>query len=461
MNTPDLWPKACEHLRSVLDKDVFSRWIETIKPGNIEDNKLVLFVDNDFYRDWIINHYKALIVDALNVVGVDQNLDISFEIENNGNSDVEDREPEVKKPIYQQKNRRYQPNNSQKTPSRLNPNFTLENFVTGPSNSFAHGAALAVAQSPGRAYNPLFIYGQTGIGKTHLMQAIGHKVLKNPNMRVTYVTLESLLNEFVNSIRNTSTAAFRTKYRKTDLLLVDDIQFLQGKDSLQDEFFHTFNQLYDAHKQIILTSDLSPRDLSGLEPRLVSRFEWGLVTQIESPDFETRLAILRYKQSLNNMPIENSVLTFIADNIKSNVRCLEGALTRVVSFCSLSGQANLSIGELQHILKDLLDSERQQDLSLDDIKRSVAEHFNLRMTDMSSIRRPRSITAPRQIAMFLCRKLTRASLLEIATSFDKTHGTVVHGCQTIQNRLQVENDLRETVRELTRKLGRDPVNYQI
>jgi len=244
-------------------------------------------------------------------------------------------------------------------------------------------------------------------------------------------------------------------------LLVDDIQFLAGKERLQEEFFHTFNVLYDARKQIIMTSDLPPRELSGLEPRLVSRFEWGLVTEIESPDFETRLAILRYKQTLTKVGLHDDLLTFIADNIKSNVRSLEGALTRAVSFASLNPETPMTLDVLRNLLKDQLNDERQKELSFEDIQRMVADYFDLRLADMTSKRRTRSIAAPRQVAMFLCRKLTRSSLPEIAKAFDKTHATVVHACKTIQDRIQVEDELRNSVHEITRKLGRDPLASQI
>jgi len=465
MNAPELWLKSCDHLKRVLNNDVYSRWIEIIKPVAIQDDHFVLNVDNDFCQTWLEDNYKHVILDALRAAGAPVELDIRFMVKSQDAScdvtephDVVPPKPEPK-PVSS--GRRRHKANGITNSSPLNPNFTFENFVTGPSNSFAHAAALGVSQSPGRAYNPLFIYGQTGIGKTHLMQAVGHRVLQSPGMVVSYVTSETLLNEYIESLKNRTTMEFRNKYRNTDVLLVDDIQFLAGKDSLQEEFFHTFNVLYDAHKQIIMTSDLPPRELSGLEPRLVSRFEWGLVTEIESPDFETRLAILRYKQSISNVQLPNDLLTFIADNIKSNVRSLEGALTRAVSFASLNSQMTLTLDMLRNLLKDQLSDERQKDLSFDDIQRTVADYFDLRLTDMSSKRRPRSVSAPRQIAMFLCRKLTRSSLPEIANSFGKTHATVVHACKTIQDRIQVEDDLRTSVREITRKLGRDPVAFQL
>jgi len=465
MNAPELWTKACEHLKGVLNNDVYSRWIEIIKPLDIQDSNFVLTVDNDFCQTWLEDNYKHVIIDALRSAGASVDLGIRFVVKTCDSSPdhladdvtaIQKAENKISHPAK----RRHKVNGSNAS-NPLNPNFTFENFVTGPSNSFAHAAALGVSQSPGRAYNPLFIYGQTGIGKTHLMQAVGHRVLQSPGMSVSYVSSETLLNEYIESLKNRTTMEFRNKYRNTDVLLVDDIQFLAGKDSLQEEFFHTFNVLYDAHKQIIMTSDLPPRELSGLEPRLVSRFEWGLVTEIESPDFETRLAILRYKQSITKVSLSDDLLTFIADNIKSNVRSLEGALTRAVSFSSLNNRMTLTLDMLRNLLKDQLSDERQKDLSFDDIQRMVADYFDLRLTDMSSKRRPRSVSAPRQVAMFLCRKLTRSSLPEIANSFGKTHATVVHACKTIQDRIQVEEELRNSVREITRKLGRDPLTFQI
>jgi chromosomal replication initiator protein len=444
---------------------VYSRWIEIIKPATIQDNRFILHVDNDFCQTWLEDNYQHVIIDALRSAGAPAEMSLRFMVQScdsSGRTADTDAQTLVKpetKPAHSPKRRHKACPSGFGYP--LNPNFTFENFVTGPSNSFAHAAALGVSQSPGRAYNPLFIYGQTGIGKTHLMQAVGHRVLQAPGKSVSYVSSETLLNEYIESIKNRTTMDFRNKYRNTDVLLVDDIQFLAGKDSLQEEFFHTFNVLYDVHKQIIMTSDLPPRELSGLEPRLVSRFEWGLVTEIESPDFETRLAILRYKQTLTNVSLPDNLLTFIAENITSNVRSLEGALTRAVSYSSLSPQMPLTLDILRNLLKDQLTVERQKDLSFDDIQRMVADHFDLRLTDMSSKRRPRSVAAPRQVAMFLCRKLTRASLPEIANSFGKTHATVVHACKTIQDRIQLEEELRNSVRVITRKLGRDPMTFQI
>lgn len=463
MNAPELWLKACEHLKSVLNTDVYARWIEIIKPVAIQDNRFILNVDNDFCQTWLEDNYKDFIIDALRSAGAAKELEVHFVVQTSDSS-TENPPAELSLDPTEQKappaKRRHRMSSvSHNNP--LNPSFTFENFVSGPSNSFAHAAALGVSQSPGRAYNPLFIYGQTGLGKTHLMQAVGHRVLQSPGMTISYVSSETMLNEYVEALQKRTIVEFRNKYRSTDVLLVDDIQFLAGRERIQEEFFHTFNTLYDAHKQIIMTSDRPTRELSGLEPRLVSRFEWGLVTEIESPDFETRLAILRYKQSQTKFQLHDELLTFIAENIKSNVRCLEGALTRTISFSSLNGHIPLTLDMLRNLLKDQLNDERQKDLSFDDIQRMVADFFDLRLSDMSSKRRPRSLSSPRQVAMFLCRKLTRSSLLEIANSFGKTHATVVHACKTIQDRIQVEPDLRDSVRELTRKLGRDPLVFNL
>lgn len=458
MTVSELWTGACGQLSHVLNQDTYARWIEIIKPLEMKDGVMTLCVDNEFTRDWLENNYQAMILDALRVGGAGPGLKLAFRVQAMDFPADEPRpeEAQARQPEGARKKAR-RPGSGPGTP--LDPNFTFENFVIGPSNSFAHAAALGVSQAPGRAYNPLFIYGETGIGKTHLMQAVGHKVLMSPGATVSYISSETLLNEYVDSLKTGTSKAFRDKYRNTDVLMVDDIQFLAGKTALQEEFFHTFNMLHAARKQIIMTSDLPPKELAGLEPRLVSRFEWGLVTQIECPDFETRLAILRYKQSLAPIRLADELLTFIAENITSNVRSLEGALNKTESYISLTGQRNLTIDTLRALLKDQLNSERQKDLSFDDIQRMVVEHYGLQMRDMSSKERPRSVAGPRQIAMFLCRKLTRSSLPEIARSFGKTHATVVHACKTIQDRIQVEEDLKDAVREITRRLGRDPVSF--
>jgi len=451
----DLWDGAQLRLKEMLNADVFERWISIIHPTTIDKNTLFLSVDNDYYQTWLEENYLTLIIDALRDAGASEHLDVKFFVQ----SSSEERAPLPE--IVEKARRTRRPAKPMILNSTLNPSFTFEDFVIGPSNSFAHAAALAVAQTPGRAYNPLFIYGKTGLGKTHLIQAVGHRVQQMPKTQVAYVTSETLLNEYVESIKTNTTVTFRNKYRSVDLLLIDDIHFLAGKNSLQEEFFHTFNALHQSGKQIIMTSDRPANEIVGLEQRLVSRFEWGLVTELEQPDFETRLAILKYKQNNAKVALSDTILTFIAENVKSNVRTLEGALMRAVSITSLNKMQPLTIDLLRSLLKDQLDKERQEDLTFDEIQRVVAEHFDLRMTDMSSKRRPRSVAFPRQVAMFLCRKLTRSSLPDIANAFGKTHATVVHACKTIQGRIDTEPAMRDSIRSITRKMGRDPVSFNI
>ena len=448
-----LWQKVADYLRGVLNPDVFSRWIEIITPVSIQDKCFVLNVENDFYKDWLEKHYKSFILDALTVVSGREDLTVRFDVLGASTPKAEPKqalrevEPPKKVPRAKMGTLRA---------STLNPTFTFENFVAGPSNSFAHAAALAVSEAPGRAYNPLFIHGQTGIGKTHLMQAVGHQVLGKPGMSVCYVSSETLLNEYVDALAKRTTVEFRHRYRRADVLLVDDIQFLGGKEGIQGEFFHTFNELYNDCKQIILTSDLPPKNLKGLEERLISRFECGMVAPIESPDFETRLAILRYKNSLGTKGrLNDDVLTFIAHNITSNVRCLEGALTRTVAFAALNSIA-ITPDMLPEILKHQLSNERKKDLTCEEIKRAVVDYFDLRMTDMSSTKRMRDISEPRQVAMFLCCKLTTLSLQSIGNAFDKNHSTVLHASKTIQARIQVDKSLFDAVKKIVTALGRDP-----
>lgn len=462
MQVETLWQQACEYLERVLSADVFSRWIAVLRPLqlNPEKTEFMFAVDNDFLQTWIEENYLSLIIDALQVAGCHPDIRVAFTVSPNAAEDAvampDASIPDAPLPSASKTPSSARPVRKPPPPPQLNTQFTFDNFVIGPSNSFAHAAATAVANTPAKAYNPLFIYGATALGKTHLMQAIGHYVFtRNARKRVCYMYSETLMNEYVNALQNKSVAAFRNKYRNTDVLLVDDIHFLAGKNALQEEFFHTFNALYDARKQIIMTSDRPASEISGLEHRLVSRFEWGLVTEIESPDLETRLAILRYKQQQSKCQLPDDILMFIAENIQSNVRRLEGALMRTLSYLSLTRQTP-TVDALRHLLRDILEQESHEELKFDDIQRAVASHFDLRISDMSSKNRSRSIAIPRQMAMFLCRKMTRASLPEIANAFGKTHATVLHGCKAIQDRIDVESDIRDHVRQLSRKLGRDP-----
>lgn len=443
-NAAEIWSKACKHLRTVLHPDVYSRWIAVIEPAEMVDSTLVLSVDNDFYQTWLEDNYLPLIRSALGSVS-DTDVKIEFRVTPHRAKAPEDKPDTKRKSPFRRGSR---------PPAKptLNPKFTFDEFIVGPSNNFAHAASLAVAQAPARAYNPLFIYGGVGLGKTHIMQAIGHYVLGRARANVCYLSSEAFLNEYIDHLQNRTLVQFRKKYRHTDVLLIDDIHFLAKKERMQEEFFHTFNVLFDAHKQIVMTSDRPANEITGLEQRLVSRFEWGLVTELEPPDVETRIAILRHKQTQMQSSLPEDLVTFIAENVRSNIRRLEGCLIRAISYASLTGQ-ELSLETLKHLLRDTLDTERQSNVSLEGIQRAVAEHFDIRLADMASKRRPRAIAVPRQVAMFLCRRLTRSSLPDIANAFGKTHATVIHACRAVEGRLDVESDLRQHVRQISTKLG--------
>jgi len=443
----EVWSAACRHLQTTLNPDVYVRWISGISAVEKTADALTLAVDNDFYQMWLEEHYLPVITSAVELV-TGQDCKIRFSVQEN----IAPKPTVPAEPAEPRKVVRPRTSAQAASAANLNPKFTFSDFIIGSSNNFAHASAMAVAQSPGRAYNPLFIYGGTGLGKTHLMEAIGHQVQTvNPKATVCYLTLEDFLNEYIDAIQNKSLMNFRRKYRHTDVLLIDDIHFLASKERLQEEFFHTFNTLFHSHKQIVMTSDRPAAEITGLEQRLVSRFEWGLVTEMEPPDFETRLAILRHKQAQmsNHLPAE--VVSFIAENVRSNIRRLEGALVRVVSFASLTKQPP-SVDSVRSLLRDTLEQEKQKELTYADIQKMVAEHYDVRLSDMTSVRRNRAVAVPRHVAMYLCRRLTRASLPDIANVFGKTHATVLHACRLIETRMGVDQDLRNSVETLSTKL---------
>jgi chromosomal replication initiator protein len=327
--------------------------------------------------------------------------------------------------------------------------------VVGANNQYAQAACTAVANAPGKTYNPLFIYGGVGLGKTHLMHAIGQQTsARKKGIKVLYITSERFTNEFIDAIQNSKLVKFRNRYRQADVLLIDDIQFLAGKERSQEEFFHTFNTLFDGHKQIVLSSDRPPSEIANLEHRLVSRFEWGLTAELQPPDVETREAILRKKAQTLEVKLENSVLRFLAERIRTNVRRLEGALMRVASFASLSGQ-NPSSEKIEHLLKDILQEEARRAVTIDQIQKRVAEHFDVRIADMTSKRRPANIAFPRQIAMYLARELTKSSLSEIGDAFGgRDHGTVLHAHRLVKDKMRNEEKIRQVVSFLDSQLNR-------
>lgn len=436
----DIWKAALSEIEKQLSKPSYETWILSAEPVGLQQNTLILRVANDFNRNWLQNYYADLITESLGKVA-NQPLAVRFVLPN---EDFTPSEGDIEIPPDR--------TGEDSLTSSLNPKYTFNSFVIGESNRFAHAASLAVAEAPARAYNPLFIYGGVGLGKTHLMHAIGHYVLEHyPQLRVVYISCEKFTNDFINSIQYKRTDEFRNRYRNVDLLMVDDIQFLAGKEQTQEEFFHTFNALHQANKQIILSSDRPPREIATLEDRLRSRFEWGLITDIQQPDLETRAAILRKKSESENLKISNDVLLYLANRINSNIRELEGGLIRINAYASFSGRV-INIDLVDEALKDVL-PHRNKQITMEDIQVTVAQHFGLRAEEMKSQKRTRAIAFPRQIAMYLCRKLTDHSLPKIGNEFGgRDHTTVIHACDKIEKEIGDSAELASTVKLLTEAL---------
>lgn len=442
-----LWTQISSALRVELGEGVFDRWFSTLKLAGVTSKSLTLSIPNSIYQVWIESNYASQVQAALLAVfGGGRTLE--FRIENGAKESVAqapasaveeiEREPAV-----------------QAGPRGLDPRYVFDTFVVGSNSEFAHAAALAVAKSPSRTYNPLFIHGGVGLGKTHLLHAVGHHIARSKaGAKVAYVRSETFTNEFIQAIQTNSLVKFRKRYRQADVLLIDDIQFLAGKERSQEEFFHTFNSLFEGRKQIVLSSDQPPSEISQLEQRLVSRFEWGLTAELQPPDMETRLAILRKKADGLQVKLPPHVLEYLAHRIKSNVRRLEGALLRVASFASLSGRP-LSDEAVEHLLRDILQEEARRAVTIDQVQRKVAEHYDVRLADMTSKRRPAHIAFARQVGMFISRRLTKCSLQDIGEAFGgRDHGTVIHACKTVQARLDKEESLRQVVRFLEASLQR-------
>jgi chromosomal replication initiator protein len=441
-----LWKGASTVLQRMLNPDMYSRWFAPIKPVEIKNDVLVLAVANEFSQIWLQDNFLPLVREAVNQSSRHP-VQVRFAVE-----------PGTKAALLPaKKSRSDKPSPPSRPPLdiKLNQRYTFDTFVVGPNNSFAHAAALAVAQSPAKAYNPLFVYGGVGLGKTHLMQAIGQTVVHGKqSSKVVYLTSEQFINEYIQAIQTASITRFRKKYRAVDVLLIDDIQFLAGKERGQEEFFHTFNTLFDAHKQIVLSSDRPAAEIVSLESRLVSRFEWGLVTELQPPALETRIAILKKKAALLDVKIPDRIIEFLAEKIRTNVRRLEGALIRVASYASLTGK-EITTDSLETLLRDALHEEARHTLTIGAIQKKVAEHFDIRLADMTSRRRPQNIAFPRQVAMYLSRTLTDCSLVDVGESFGgRDHGTVLHACRLIETRMTADQRLRETVSYLQQSLQR-------
>ena len=477
------WTGTCNVLKETLSADVYDRWIAVIHPVKLTEKHLTLSVSNDFYCTWLEENYLGLIASAFaSFTGMEVKVSLSVQQEPkpdvavsreqpvahdmsscesnrlelaisdapvNGSTSLDNQAreerslPIIAKPKSQARARAKD--------FQMNPNFTFESFIVGSSNEFAHAACSAVAQSPAKAYNPLFMYGGVGLGKTHLMQAIGNHAIKNGKYKVAYLSSEAFTNEYIDALMRKDLHTFRKKYRHVDVLLIDDIQFLGGKEQFQEEFFHTFNTLFDGHKQIVLACDRPANQIPGLEKRLVSRFEWGLSTELEVPSVETRIAILNQKAEKNGYNVSEEIITFLAQRISSNVRRLEGALIRAASFSSLT-RKEITMEKLEQLLHDALDPKEEEMLSIEKIQRSVAEYYDLRFSDMMSKKRPANIAFPRQIAMYLSRELTDYSLPAIGECFAKNHATVLHAWRHINKKRQEDPAINQTLTLLKHRL---------
>jgi len=445
-----IWNSAREHLRSKLNNDTYNMWFAPLRACAIDGNNVTLETANEFSGVWLKDNYLSLLQDAF-AVAAGRQLQVKFKIAT-GNAPAPSASAPAPVKTKAPETAHERPVNSE---LHFNPKNTFESFVVGNNNNFAYAAALAVAQAPGKSYNPLFLYGGVGLGKTHLLHAIGQHVSGNKKgARVAYLSSEKFTNEYIDGIQNNQLAKFRKKYRQTDVLLIDDIQFLAGKERIQEEFFHTFNALHEAHKQIVLTCDRPASEIQGLEHRLVSRFEWGLVTDLQPPDVEMRLAILQKKAQIMGVTLSDDIMNFLANRIRTNVRRLEGALIRVASYASLTGK-KLTIEVVEGLLREILHEEGRFSVNIEVIQKKVAEHFDIRLADMTSKRRPENIAFPRQIAMYLSRQMTESSLNTIGEAYGgRDHGTVLHACRLVKDRMEVDANVRQVVHYLEKQLMR-------
>ena len=441
----DSWEQISKRIRDRVSSDGFDRWFSGVRIAALSSDTVTLCVPNPIHQFFIESNYLPIVKES-----VQATLPSVTHVEFTSSNEVEiaprPAAPSPKAP-------------REKAPATLagamNPRNTFDAFVVGSNNEFAHSAALAVAKSPATTYNPLFIYGVSGLGKTHLLHAIGHHVqATNKSAKIVYLSSEQFTNEFIDAIQHGTLVKFRKKYRQADVLLIDDIQFFAGKERSQEEFFHTFNALHDGHKQIILSSDRPASEIEKLEHRLVSRFEWGMTAEIQPPDTETRIAILRSKAEGLNLKLEPWIIEFLADKIRNNVRRLEGALMRVASYTSLS-EKPITQESIENLLRDIFQEQARKTITIDAIQRRVAEHFDVRLADMTSKRRQANIAFPRQIAMFLSRQHTSSSLCDIGDAFGgKDHGTVIHACKLVKKRMEADEKTRQIVGMLDSKLQR-------
>lgn len=439
MELEQIWEEALKMIEEETSPVSFATWIQPIVPCGIIGNKIILQVKESFLKEIIEKRHLPLIRTAIKMVTKNEyDIMITTEEEQKaGNLHNLAAENPAENELAR----------------NLNPKYVFDSFVVGNSNRMAHAASLAVAESPAQAYNPLFLYGNSGLGKTHLMHSIGHFILdRNPQAKVLYVTSETFTNELINSIQNNKNEEFRNKYRNIDVLMIDDIQFISKKEGTQEEFFHTFNALYESNKQIIISSDRPPKEIKTLEDRLRSRFEWGLIADVQPPDYETRIAILKKKAERDNLTVPDDVMAYIAKNIASNIRELEGALTRIVAFATLTNQ-DISIALAENSLKDIFSENSATPLTPELIQQVVAEYYNIRVEDIQGSKKPKNIAFPRQVSMYLCRKLLDISLPKIGESFGgRDHTTVIYAISKIEKQLESDEGLQKTVHALEKEI---------
>ena len=438
---PELWTQALAEIKERIGRQNYETWIKPIGFISRNKNEICLDVPNKFFRDWLTEHYLAQIQDILSTLAK-HDIKVVFEINEKTN-----RQANAEKGVKREERERVQKSNN-----NLVPKYTFQNFVVGASNQFAHAACVAVANQPGEHYNPLFIYGGVGLGKTHLVNAIGHQSAQRSGLKVVYLSSESFMNELIGSLRRDKMDEFKKKFRNVDILILDDVQFIAGKERTQEEFFHTFNSLYESHKQIVITSDKFPKEIPGIEDRLRNRFEWGLIADIQPPDMETRVAILQKKAENESVQLPHDVAFFLASNIDSNVRELEGSLTRLGAFSSLT-KATITVELAKDVLKNTLKSA-QQEITVENIQKTICDYFNLKIGDLKAKRRTQNIALPRQVAMYLCRKYTETSFPAIGDKFGgRDHSTVIHASKTIERKIKEDPHMQTTIEKLERNLN--------
>jgi chromosomal replication initiator protein len=447
------WSSLRDNLLEVIPADTFRVWFDNIRVGRLDEDGCELITPNEFSAIWIRDNYLDIIRrEADRLVARPFTVELLGDI-GNESSGSNDRMSPIPSTNTKSSSRMTGPA-LQGRSLGINPKNTFSNFIVGGGSELAHAACVAVSNAPAHAYNPLFLYGETGLGKTHLMHAVAHQALnRNPSCRITYVSCEKFTNEFIRAIQENTLTKFRSRYRSCDYLLIDDIQFLAGKERIQEEFFHTFNDIYDSQRQIFLTSDRPAGEIDKIESRLLSRFQWGLVADIQAPDWETRVAILTRKADAMGISIEPEIIEFLAKSIARNVRRMEGALTRVAGYVGLT-RRKADLETVQRLLRDILREENLSRITIETIQKKVVDYYHLRMADMLSRRRPANIAFPRQVAMYLSRILTEHSLQEIGNAFGgRDHGTVIHACKTVENMMEQDNSIKYAVEYLNEELS--------